>query len=149
MTSAGGGPFVNAAFICEKVLREQDGVLTPIRLVDRFIHRPQVASLDQPMPPALLTFTLLIVLKSGDARGRSTLRVRLEEPSGLVQPNQMSQPVQLEGEDRGINAIFEVAMQFEREGLHWFVISLDDTELTRTPLRLIYEPVQAPSNQPS
>lgn len=143
MTAGKGGPFINAAIICEKVLREQDGVLTPVRVVDRFIHRPQVASLDQPMPPALLTFTLMIVLKSGDARGRYTLHVRLQDPSGLVQPNQMSQPVQLEGEERGINALFEVAMQFEHEGLHWFVISLDETELTRVPLRLVYEPIQA------
>ncbi|MBI2316500.1 MAG: hypothetical protein HY534_01885 [Chloroflexi bacterium] len=145
MTAGRGGPFINAALICEKVLREHDGVLTPVRVVDRFLHRPQVASFDQPMPPAMLSFSLLVVLKSGDARGRYTLRVRLEDPSGLVQPNQMSQPVHLEGEERGINAIFEVAMQFEREGLYWFAISLDDTELTRVPLRLVYEPVQAAS----
>ena len=31
------GPYLAAAVLCEKVLQEKDGVLSAIRLVDRFI----------------------------------------------------------------------------------------------------------------
>lgn len=30
------GPYLNAALICEKMLREADGVLSPIRIIDRY-----------------------------------------------------------------------------------------------------------------
>ena len=31
----GDGPFLQSALICEKVLQEQDGVLSAIRIIDR------------------------------------------------------------------------------------------------------------------
>jgi hypothetical protein len=33
-----GGPYLNAALLCEKVLQERDGVLSIIRIIDRAQH---------------------------------------------------------------------------------------------------------------
>jgi hypothetical protein len=33
-----GGPYIGAAFLCEKILQEKDGVLSAIRIVDRITH---------------------------------------------------------------------------------------------------------------
>lgn len=33
-----GGPFLSAALLCEKVLVEQDGIKSAIRIIDRVTH---------------------------------------------------------------------------------------------------------------
>ncbi len=39
-----GGPFLQAAFICEKVLTEADGTVSAIRIIDRFFITPALAN---------------------------------------------------------------------------------------------------------
>ena len=67
-----------------------------------------------------------------------------EKPSGERMPI-AEMPAHLEGGERGINAIFNLQMTFDMEGLYWFDIYLDEpyeqaTLLTRIPLRIIYQP---------
>lgn len=141
MSAGQGGPYLAMAVICEKVLQEQDGVQSLIRIVDRFFHRPTVQP-GQPMPPAILNFALVITFKAGEARGRQDLKVILEEPSGLTGQMQVTHPVLFEGLDRGVTLAMNLTSQFDKEGLYWFRILLDDREVTRVPLRLVYEPIQ-------
>lgn len=37
MSDSIGGPYLKAALLCEKVLQEQDGVVTLVRIIDRFV----------------------------------------------------------------------------------------------------------------
>ena len=47
-----------------------------------------------------------------------------------------------EGEERGSDILVApFVLQSPQEGLYWFIISIDDHELTRVPLRVIYQPV--------
>src|SRR6266581_554038 len=101
------GPHLNFAALCEKVLREGDGVLSLIRVIDR-ITLTVVTSVPTgvEVPPALqlapppISVTFAVGLKSGDFTGSIPLKVRIETPSGFKWP-EYETSVHLEGEDRG------------------------------------------------
>src|SRR5438067_13911767 len=90
------------------------------------------------MPPLLINAWAVIMIKAGQARGRQTLKLRPEAPSGFQLP-EVSLPVLLEGEDRGVHAILSLSFQAASEGLYWFDALLEDRLLTRLPLRVVYE----------
>lgn len=142
-----GGPYLAAAFLCEKVLTEQDGVISAIRIVDRIYQSVTAVGVPVPqtMPPLAVNLTALLSFKSGQARGRGTIRVTLEQPSGLPAGLELRQPVFFEGEDRGVNVILNLGMQLAHEGLYWFHVFLDDRFVTKIPLRLVYQPMAAPA----
>ena len=142
------GPFLAMAAICEKVLEEKDGVLSVIRIVDRSVVRPQLVPgvvASSGMPPTVIALTVVLSLKSGNARGSHRLSLQPETPSGL-KINPVSVSVLFEGEDRGVNLVMPMQMQVTQEGLYWFDVLLDDQRLTRIPLRVVYQVVQ--TNQP-
>jgi hypothetical protein len=131
------GPYIQAAALCEQVIEDKTGVLSLIRIIDTVT--PTVASPDAPveMPPVTYPMKMVIMLKSGRARGRHELKIVPEMPSGeLKQP--LVRSVQMEGEERGANHIINMFFTFTMEGLYWFNVYLDDTLLTRIPLRTKY-----------
>lgn len=136
------GPHLQMAVLCEKVLQEHDGVLSLIRVVDRFIIQARGAEVPDQLPPGILGLTAVIALKSGEARGRATVKLLHQLPSGLVNPI-ASFPVLLEGDDRGINIVIGLQMRVEQEGLHWFHVLFEDQLMTKMPLRIFYVPQQA------
>lgn len=134
------GPFVQVAALCESVIEDTTGVLSLIRIVDRLTHTQVGHDVPDQMPPLPVNLSLVVTLKSGDARGRHSLVIRPEAPSGERLP-EMSAPVLLEGEDRGVNFVGQLGLQLDQEGLYWFDILLNgDQMLTRVPLRLVYQP---------
>jgi len=130
------GPYLAAAFLCEKVLVEKDEVLSAIRIVDRIIHTARA----EIMPPLNVDLRLLLVFKSGPAHGSRNVTVRLAQPSGRVQQPVML-PIFLEGGDgdRGANLLIEVRFQALEDGLYWFDILLNEELITRVPLRIVYQ----------
>jgi hypothetical protein len=137
-----GGPYVQIATFCEKVLQEQDGVISVIRAIDRVI-RTEVG----PEPPAImptmsLPMTVLIQLRAAGALGRHTVSIRTEEPSGhRREPVEL--PVHFEGQDRGNNLLIDLMVANLQEGLYWFDVLLDGERLlTRMPLHVIYQPMR-------
>src|SRR6266699_2905162 len=107
MTTENSEPYLNAAVICEKGLQEKDETLSVIRMIDRFNVTVSALGSPENLPPIPLNLTVLISLKSGKARGRSTVKLRIESPSGLKLPDQLL-PVLFEGEDRGVNLVMNV-----------------------------------------
>lgn len=136
------GPWVQAAFICEKVLTSNDGVLSYIRVIDRVSVGAVGTEPPPEMPPQQLAYVLCFALKSGEARGRHSLRIRPEKPSGEQMPA-MEIALHLEGGERGINVNVDLSgIVFDAEGLWWFDVLFGDNEtlLTRVPFRLQYQP---------
>lgn len=144
------GPYLQAALICEKVLQEQDGVLSVIRVVDR--HTATVLGPEVPadMPPVAVNATVLVILKQGDAIGRYAIKLRPEAPSGQQLPT-LEVPVQfVEGAgEQGVNIVIPMNLQLQEEGLYWFDVIWSDPRggaeeglLTRVPLRVMYQPQQ-------
>jgi hypothetical protein len=137
-----GGPYLSAALLCERVLQEGDGVLSIIRVVDRLIQSAVGPGAPDDMPPFPVNLTLVVLLKSGEARGRHTVRLAIEAPSGELLPDAGSLPVLLEGEERGVNLLLNLGFIAEQEGLYWFNVHFgtQDVLLTRIPLRVVYQP---------
>lgn len=131
------GPHLVAALICERVMVEQDGVKTAFRIVDRITHTKIGPNPPEKMPPFNATLAMLVKLKSGDYRGSRDLVIRLSKPDGVML-TPVSQRVQFEGSDQGIDFMGNVQLRFEQEGIYWFDIFLDDELLTRTPVRIFY-----------
>lgn len=129
------GPHLNAAFICERILHEQDGVSSAIRLIDRLF---MITGDDGvPLNPAH-PFTVFIAFKSGAARGNFTVALVMEKPSGEQVPL-LEAPVLLEGEDRGANIVLQTMFEPDGQGIYWFDVVFEGDRLTRIPLRVIYQ----------
>lgn len=135
------GPYLQMAVFCERVLREQDGVLSVIRVIDRLTHTIVGTQLPDPPPPVSYAMWLALSFKSGSARGRQTLKLVQEQPSGL-RKDVLEQSIMMEGEDRGANLVAQVKTRFEQEGVYWFDVFLNDQLVTRMPFRLTYNLVR-------
>ena len=137
------GPFLSYALLCEKVLQEQDSVVSFIRIVDRIVSTSVGPETPAHMPPVPVNLTLALCLKSGTARGRNAIRVRLRAPTGLHAGTDISVPVLFEGDDRGVSAYLNAAFQATDEGVYWFEVALEDPDvlLTKLPLRVLYQPL--------
>jgi len=132
------GPHVIAALICERLLMEQDGVASAIRIIDRiFFGEDQDGNLITPNYP----FTIYLNLKSGAARGSFPVKVQMEKPSG-ERAEIIEASVLFEGEDRGANVVVQTVFEPDHPGLYWFDVLLGDSEepVTRIPLRVVFQP---------
>ena len=128
------------AGLCEQVIEDKTGVLSLIRIVDTITHTEAHPDAPTEMPPVTYPLKMVIMLKSGRARGRHELKIIPELPSGEVK-SPFSRTVHLEGEERGVNNIINMVFTFTTEGLYWFNVYLNDSLLTRIPLRLKYNRV--------
>jgi hypothetical protein len=137
------GPYIQAAALCEQVIEDKNGVLSLIRIIDTITHTEVRSDSPADMPPVTYPMKMVIMLKSGRARGRHELKITPELPSGELKQS-ITQSVQMEGEERGMNHIINMVFTFTIEGLYWFNIYLDDTLLTKIPLRIKYNRVVIP-----
>jgi hypothetical protein len=122
-----------------------------IRVVDRIISSAVGPEAPDDMPPVGVNLTAVIVLKSGEARGRHSISLTLEAPSGQQVGDEVVLPVLLEGEDRGVNLVVNMNFQAEQEGLYWFnvLFGTQNVLLSRVPLRLVYQPQRFGTAPPS
>ena len=134
------GPHLQTAILCEKVLVEQDGVKSAIRMFDRHIRTATGPTPPMEMEPYTMEASLLLTFKSGSARGTYQLQVNLQKPSGeSIQP--VNSAINFEGEDdRGTDIVANVALELDMTGLYWFDIYLNGTRVTRVPMRIVYLP---------
>jgi hypothetical protein len=142
------GPYLGAAVLCERAIQEPDGVLTLVRVIDKItgtVIVPQGHDPDQ-MPPFMVSLTLIIMLRAGEARGNYVVKVRPEAPTG-AQLAATELPVSFTGSDdaQGVNLLVNLNFGAQYEGLHWFDVLLDDLLLTRVPLHIEYQPGQEPT----
>jgi len=134
------GPFFSAAFICEKVLVEQDGVKSAIRIIDRIVRSAVGPHPPSEMEPFEYNSTLLLKFKSGWARGVHNVKFQLAKPSGELMP-ELVRSVLFEGEeDRGIDIIINLVFKLDQTGIYWIHVYLNEIKITQIPLRVIYMP---------
>ena len=131
------GPYIQVAALCERVLREGDGVMSLIRIVDVINHSEQGPDPPRDMPTVHYPLTLVLSLKAGSTRGRHEVTITPELPSGETRPpNTLT--VQMEGEGRGTNIVSRIDIPYTLEGLYWFNVRFGDHILTRLPLQVRY-----------
>jgi len=134
------GPYLNAAFLCERVLTETDGVNSAIRIIDRLTFQASTEAIDTPMPPHDYHLTLFLMLKTGQAPGLTKIEILLQKPDNF-KFSAISRNVNLERpEDKGINIRNNLKLTFDQPGVWWFHIKIKDEERTRVPLEIIWLP---------
>jgi hypothetical protein len=133
-------PFVQIATICQAPLLEANTQsLSLIRITDRV---PVQGVTDEMRPQPLQQFALVVILKSGEMKGKYHLKIIPETPSGKrLQP--FVNTVLFEGDERGVAIVMPVPLVAEEEGLYWFDVLIEDDLLTRIPLRVMYQKIQA------
>lgn len=127
-------PYLQMAVFCEKVLREADGVLSIIRVIDRLIH----TGAEKDMLPFTHQFIACLTFKSGHVNNKMTIWVKPISPEGHALP-EMSFPVLFEGDDRGAGVVVQLNFTFESEGLYWFDVFIEDELVTRMSMRILYQ----------
>lgn len=144
LAAAPGGPYLLAAFFCEKVIQEKDDVVSYIRQIDRLTTSASGPDAPSQMPQTSFSAFLVVLIKSGEARGSHEIKITREGPSGLRDSDPLlSLAVLLEGAERGAGVLGHVNLTFDQEGLFWFDVFLDNTLLTRIPFRVIYQRTSA------
>jgi hypothetical protein len=141
------GPYIRMAGLCDQVIEDKTGVLSLIRVIDTITHTEARPDAPIEMPPVNYPMKMVIMLKPGRARGRHELKIIPELPSGKLKPP-LIQSIQMEGEERGVNTIINMVFTFTMEGLYWFNVYLDDSMLTRIPLRIKYNRIVTPQQTP-
>lgn len=142
------GPYLQIATLCERVLREADGVSSLIRIVDTVTHHEHGPNPPEEMPEFHFPLTLFICFKSGRARGRHEISIIPEQPSGeSLTPMIVS--VNLEGENKGVNIASRIDIPYKYEGLYWFRVEFDKKLVTRIPLEVRYSRIVTGPSGPS
>ncbi len=126
-------PLLTAAFLCEQVLVEKDGVVTAVRIVDRLSIDYHTDQPDIPAIPFQLTF--LVMVKSGSLKGRWELSLRIRTPTDKI-IDTVKHQVELKGEEQGANWILKLTMPVRGSGLYWFDVYAAEELLTSVPLRI-------------
>ncbi|MCL5429095.1 MAG: hypothetical protein M1347_04740 [Chloroflexi bacterium] len=134
------GPYVQAACFCEQVIEDKSGVLSLIRIIDTLTHTAAGPEPPKDLQPFTYNLKLVLMLKAGSARGRFTLQLTPELPTGEARKT-VDITVHLDGEEKGQNIITNMAFTFEHEGLHWFIVKFENEILTQIPLRIRYNRV--------
>ena len=131
-----GGPYLTAALFCDKVLQERSGVLSLIRVIDRW----NIAGPSETMPTTSIQTVLCMSFKSGIFRGPADVTVTPIGPNGNRLRTMIREQINFEGDnDRGINLTVNMTFPVTESGLYWFEIAVQDEVFTRTPLRVLYQ----------
>jgi hypothetical protein len=134
-----GGPYLFAAFFCEKVLQEQDSVLSFIRAVDRW----NIVGPTQTMNPTVIQATLVVLFRSGILRTSAQLAVTPVSPTAQ-RLESITLPILFEGDDeRSTGIILPMGFPVQEPGLYWFEVALalpgaQPSVITQIPMRIVY-----------
>lgn len=134
------------AVLCEKVLTEQDGVVSIIRVIDRLTQTTTGPEAPDNMPPFITdNLTMVVAVRADQARGRFGIKVRPEAPGGIQLPP-VEQAITISPGPNGINLVMPLVLPIGAEGVYWFDVFLaargeqTDKLLTRVPLEVVYSP---------
>ncbi len=137
-------PLVNAAFLCERILTEKDNVQSFVRVVDTFTLTVPVGTTQFPVQT-----WLAVILKSGAAKGKYTLRFRLHAPSGKTTSLGDDEiPFALEGGERGVQIGTLLTLLLDEQGIFGIDVLVDGEALTRVPFRVRLEHANSTPDEP-
>jgi hypothetical protein len=124
------GPFVRAALLCEKVVKERGGVLSAARIFERVVA---------PAPGELkVDGYLLVMLAAGSATGNHELEVRSFRPSHApLRDPYVTLFRLLPDPESGATFLLKLGFTTAETGVHWFEVRVDGKLVTRVPLKVI------------
>ncbi len=143
-TSKKGRPHISAALLCERVLQEQDGVLSAIRMVDKVTVQIVEGAKGKVKPTVKLA--VLVAFKSGPMKGKHILKVAPRTPSGrkMDVKGQFKFPLVFEGSEHGSTTVINLVVDVSEEGVYWFDVYLGRRVVTRIPLTVVHQAAARP-----
>lgn len=132
------GPFLVVAALCDQVIEGKDGVLSLIRIVDRYhveTNNPGFTIADAPE----YRCTMVVALKSGTTQGSHSIAIQLMRPNGLIDSQKVEVSPHFEPGNNGVNLIFPLTFRPQHEGMHWFDVRFEGRLLTRIPLQVVVQ----------
>lgn len=135
-------PVYVSAFFCDRVLREHDGILSAIRVVDLF-SVPVPEAMAQPFTPRLETH--LIIIFRSEAPAKVIATVRATDPKGRTQEHPF--PIVLTGVPGMYvyTASIDLFINGVLEGTNWYDILVNGSLANRLPLHVKH--VKIPTSQ--
>lgn len=144
-----GQPYISAALLCEKVLHEQDGTISAIRIVDRVTV--QIAAKAKGKVKPTVKLAVLIAFKSGPSKGKYILKIVPRTPSGRKMAvkrtdvqGEFKFPLVFEREEHGSTTVINLVVDVSEEGVYWFDVYLGRRVITRIPLTVVHRVVAGP-----
>jgi hypothetical protein len=131
------GPYLQYAVLCERVVVDQDKIISLFRIVDRF----KIQADKDELPPGILTPTVAVAFKSGDAKGKHQVRVIANDPQGKAIAK-VEAIINLLGNNHGEMMRATMAIPITTTGLHWIDVYLNSRLITRMPAQIDYAKVQ-------
>jgi hypothetical protein len=147
-TKKTGGPYLAAAFLCEKTIEDKsDGSMSAIRIVDCInIAIPSffpLPSEENRLPVALSGF---VSFKTGYSPGKHAVQVRMISPTGKSD-TPFEQTIDFKPEVHGgVNIRLNITVGVVNGGLFWMRVYLDGRCVARVPFQIAIqrvEPTQA------
>lgn len=134
------GPYVQAATFCREILREDDGTISLIRMVDILTHTKSGPGAPKEMPTLPVSTKAVIAFKSGGVSGEFTAKMEFISPSGK-KIEEITQQFKLTGVGHGYNILANLSFEATEEGLYWLNVRVEDELVTRVPLQIRYKRV--------
>ena len=138
-------PYLAAAFLCERVLQEKDGVLSAIRIIDTYS-----VSIPKNLPEdakATIQITALLAFKKaspGTEAEKHQITLQLFAPSGPQPPQSIDVFFNQQAELDGFNLITGMSVAVAEFGLFWLHVFIDGEPATRIPFRLLLKEEETP-----
>lgn len=147
MSGNEGGPHVQLALFAEKFIRgAQSGALSVINIIDGITV--QGPSLNEMPPFSLGQVMIFINLWADKTKGRYTIKLRPQEPSGLYGDLIEIGPANFTATALGVDIARQMPpYEITEEGTSWFDVMLvapgdeDGQILTRIPFNVTYQPM--------
>lgn len=130
---ANNKPFVAIACLCEKVLREPDGALSLIRIVDQFTVAvpPDVPEEFKPH----ISMQLVVALRGFGLIGKYDIVLKVYGPTKASSPAKM--PVEFKVDAQAINIVTTIVLGIETFGQCRIDVEWEGEVLTSVPFTLV------------
>jgi hypothetical protein len=131
-----------SAFFCDRLLREHDGILSAIRVVDLFsVQIPE--EMARPFTPRLETRLVIIFRAAIPAKFVATIRAT--DPSGRAQESKFNIALTGVAGMYVYTAAIDLFINGALEGTNWYDILIDGILSNRLPLHIRH--VKVPTSQ--
>jgi hypothetical protein len=130
-----------SVLVCEKVLTEQDGVMSAIRIADVF-YIPEMPEQPQGSMAIVQAYALIILKSKPGEESEHTLALKLERPDGTLvnvtdKPEVVALKSKLPGAPGGVNMIAILNLQPKTMGTYMLRAYVDSEEVGSAPITLL------------
>ncbi len=131
-------PYLKLGAICERVLEEKDGVLSLIRIVDKFTITITGKEPPDQLPPGGKVLTIIMAWVGG--LGSHEVAFNIIAPGGETQRSPQSWSFTLDAITRGHNIVVTLPVRIAKAGVYWIEFILNGQVKSRIPFQVLYEP---------